>query len=65
MKKKVRNLIIAGVTAAVIAAVAIIGYHLYRESQKSDFEKGTEKAVNWTERNVNKAAKETKKFFGN
>ena len=63
MNKKTRNLVITGVIVVIAAVVAVVGYHMDEESQKSSVEKGLVKAVRETEKAGAKAADETKKFL--
>ena len=58
MKKNTKMIVVAVVSAAV-AAGAVLGWHYYRESQKSALEKGGEKTTEF----INKAADKTKSLF--
>ena len=57
--KKNKKMILVAVIAAAVAAGAVLGWHFYRESQKSALEKGGEK----TSRFINDAADKTKSLF--
>lgn len=58
MKKNTKMIVVAVVSAAV-AAGAVLGWHYYRESQKSALERGGEKTTKF----INKAADKTKSLF--
>ena len=58
MKKNPKTRVVA-IVAAAVAAGAVLGWHYYRESQKSALEKGGEK----TSQFINKAADKTKSLF--
>ena len=57
--KKNRKMIVVAAVAAAVAAGIVLGWHFYRESQKSALEKGGEKTSEF----INKAADKTKSIF--
>ena len=58
MKKNTKMIVVAVVSAAIAAGI-VLGWHCYRESQKSALEKGGEKTSEF----INKAADKTKSLF--
>ena len=70
MSKKAINLIITGVSVAVVIIIGVVVYHFYQESQKSGVERAvdstadaTKKAAKWTEKKADQAADKTKQLF--